>query len=358
MRSVPDGFRCMVCYWLVSNVVVNCVKVLKSQGEPNRRAIIGIGLLDTSKKIICDESSLFIPLIREPNDVEKRALLNDVEFIEHHFEVQENAPTLDDLLGFVPHYEVIGDIALIEANDTDINRIGKALLKFHPHINTVLVATSSVMGEYRIREFVLVAGMDKTETVHKEYGCKYAVDLAKAYFSPRLSTERGRILSWIKPDDVVVDMFAGVGPYSILIAKKAGPKKVVAIDKNPAAIELLRKNIILNCVDNVEVVEGDANTNVEDEAKSERFAGIADHVIMNLPHNAFDFLDSAVKLTKPGGIIHYYGMTHEDDLFDSSIGFIEAAAKRVCRVVKVLDKRTVRSYAPHQYNICIEVRVI
>lgn len=347
-------------------MVINCVKVPKSQGEPNRRALIGMELLDSSKKIGSDESSLFLPLLREPNDVEK-GILGDVEFLEHDFDMQERAPTLEDLLGFVPHYEVIGDIALIEADDPDAARIGEALLKFHPHVNTVLGATSPVVGEYRIREFVLVAGVDKTETVHKEYGCRYAVDLAKAYFTPRLSTERERILSWIKPDDVVVDMFAGVGPYSILIAKKAGPKKVIAIDKNPAAIEFLRRNVVLNSVDNVEIVEGDASMNWdwdeggkakgEKKAESQRFVGIADHVIMNLPHNAFDFLDSAVKFTKPGGTIHYYGITYEDDLFDSSIGLIEAAAKRAGRRIRVLEKRTVRSYAPHQYNVCIEAKV-
>lgn len=331
---------------------INCVKVPKQYGEPNRRALIEMELLDSSKKITSDSDHLFIPIVREPDDAEKGNLV-DVEFLEHEFEEHEKAPTLEDLLGFVPHYEVIGDIALIEADDPDAVRIGEALLKFHPHVNTVLGATSPVVGEFRVREFVLVAGVNKTETIHKEYGCRYIVDLAKAYFTPRLSTERERILSWIKPDDVVVDMFAGVGPYSILIAKKASPKKVVAIDKNPAAVEFLRRNVVLNSVDNVEVVEGDANV----EAEMQRFAGIADHVIMNLPHNAYDFLDSAVKLIKTGGMIHYYGITHEDDLFDGSIGLIEAAAKRVGRQIEVMGKRTVRSYAPHQYNVCIEVRV-
>ncbi|MDO9518451.1 MAG: class I SAM-dependent methyltransferase family protein [Methanosarcinaceae archaeon] len=330
---------------------INCMKVPKVQGEPNRRVLIEMELLDSSKKIASNGVDLFLPLVREPNDVEKDNF-GDVEFLEYQFEEHEKAPTLEDLLGFMPHYEVIGDIALIEADDTDADRIGEALLKFHPHVNTVLGATSPVVGEFRVREFMLIAGEDKTETIHKEYGCRYAVDLAKAYFTPRLSTERERILSWIKPDDVVVDMFAGVGPYSILIAKKANPKRVVAIDKNPAAVEFLRRNVVLNSVDNVKVIEGDANV------ESQRFAGIADHVIMNLPHNAFDFLDSAVKLTKPGSIIHYYGMTHEDDLFDGSIGLIEAAAERVGREIEVVERRTVRSYAPHQYNICIEVRVI
>lgn len=330
---------------------INCAKVPKIYGEPNRCALIELELLDSSKKISSDAGYLFIPIVREPDDVGKGNLI-DAEFVEHNFEEHEKVPTLEDMLGFIPHYEVIGDIALIEADDLDAGRIGEALLKFHPHVNTVLGATSPVVGEYRVRDFVLIAGVDRTETVHKEYGCRYAVDLAKTYFTPRLSTERGRILLWIKTDDVVVDMFAGVGPYSILIAKKASPKKVIAIDKNPAAVEFLRRNVALNSVDNVKVIEGDANV------EAQRFAGVADHVIMNLPHTAYEFLDSAIKLTKPGGMIHYYGITYEDDLFDGSIGLIEAAAERVGRRIVVLEKRIVRSYAPHQYNVCIEVRVV
>ena len=79
---------------------------------------------------------------------------------------------------------------------------------------------------------------------------------------------------------------------------------------------------------------------------------------MNLPHNAFEFLDSAVLLTKPGGIIHYYGITPEDDLFGSSIELIRAAAEKAGRKTEILDKKVVRSYAPHQYNICIEARIV
>jgi len=147
-------------------------------------------------------------------------------------------------------------------------------------------------------------------------------------------------------------MFAGVGPYSILIAKSKKPSKVIAIDKNPDAVYYLKENIALNSVKNIEAIEGDAR----EEAK--KFAGIADHVIMNLPHSANEFLDSAVLLTKPGGIIHYYGITPEDDLFESSIELITGAVEKAGRKLEVLEKRVVRSYAPHQYNICIESRVI
>jgi tRNA (guanine37-N1)-methyltransferase len=147
-------------------------------------------------------------------------------------------------------------------------------------------------------------------------------------------------------------MFAGVGPYSILLAKSKKPSNVVAIDKNPDAVHYLKENITLNSAKNIEAIEGDSR----EEAK--KFANTADHVIMNLPHSAHEFLDSAILLTKPGGIIHYYGIAHEDDLFEGYIKLINVAAERTGRHIKILEKRVVRSYAPYQYNICIEVKII
>ena len=331
-----------------------CIKVTKKKGEPVRRILLDLDILDNSLKIGSDEFFLYLPLSRKPVPAELESLPEETELTDFDFEPQQKKPAPEDLLGFSPSYEVIGDIALLEDPDMDkekASKIADALLRTQPNIKTVLRPLTPVIGEFRVREFEVVAGELRTETIHREYGCRYKVDLARAYFTPRLSTERSRILSWIKEGDTVVDMFAGVGPYSILLAKSKKPSKVIAIDKNPDAVHYLKENIALNSVKNIEAIEGDAR----EEAK--KFAGTADQVIMNLPHNAYEFLDSAVLLTKPGGIIHYYGITPEDDLFESSIKLIKEAAERAGRHFEVLEKRIVRSYAPYQYNICIEVRI-
>ncbi len=333
----------------------HCIKVPKKKGEPVRRMLLELEILDNSVKIGADEKFLYLPLTREPDADELKVFPDKIELTESDFELHEKKPVPEDLLGFSPTYEIIGDIALLEDSDLDsqkASKIANVLLRTQPNIKTVLKPLTPVIGEFRVREFEVVAGEPRTETVHREYSCRYKVDLARAYFTPRLSTERSRILSWVMEGDTVVDMFAGVGPYSILIAKSKKPSKVVAIDKNPDAVRYLRENIILNSAKNIEAIEGDAR----EEAK--KFAVTADHVIMNLPHNAHEFLDPAVLLTKPGGIIHYYGMAHEDDLFESFIKLIRAAAEREGRQVEVLEKRVVRSYAPHQYNVCIEARII
>ncbi|HPS89489.1 MAG TPA: class I SAM-dependent methyltransferase family protein [Methanosarcina vacuolata] len=332
-----------------------CIKVPKKKGEPVRRRLLELEILDNSVKISADEAFLYLPLTRVPAPGELESFPEEIELLEFEFKPQEKKPVPEDLLGFSPAYEVIGDIALLEDPELDkekASRIADALLLTHSNIKTVLKPLTPVIGEFRVREFEVVAGEPRTETIHREYGCRYKVDLSRAYFTPRLSTERSRILSRVKEGDTIVDMFAGVGPYSILIAKSEKPSKVLAIDKNPDAVRYLRENIILNSAKNIEAIEGDARK----EAK--KFAGTADHVIMNLPHSAFEFLDSAVLLTKPGGIIHYYGITPEDDLFESSIELIREAAEKAGRKIEVLEKRVVRSYAPHQYNICIEVRIV
>ncbi|WP_407357264.1 class I SAM-dependent methyltransferase [Methanolobus sp. WCC5] len=330
----------------------SCIKVLKNNGEPLRRELLEAELLDNSAKIICQGDYLYLPLIREPQEYEIRDLPGDLKLTEHEFEEQKGQLKLEDLLDEVPHFELIGDIAVIEDGVPEAEKVAGAIMKVKKNVRTVLASLGPVEGEFRTRSFRTIAGEDRTSTIHKEYGCRYYIDLERAYFTPRLATERARILLQVKDGQTVVDMFAGVGPYSIMIAKKSPLIRVIAIDKNPDAIHFLRRNIELNAVSNVEAIEGDANL------EAGKLASMADHVIMNLPHNAHQFLDAAIKLCAPGATIHYYDITPEDDLFSSSLKLIDEAAKRAGRSTEVTETKVVRSYAPHQLNVCIEVKVI
>ncbi|WP_321430692.1 class I SAM-dependent methyltransferase family protein [uncultured Methanolobus sp.] len=330
----------------------SCIKVLKKKGEPIRRLLLEMDLLDNSARISSEGDYLLLPLTRKPEDAELKELPGEFELTGHEFKEQKGQLKLEDLLDVVPHFEIVGDIALIENDVAEPEKVADAIMKVKKNVKTVLAAQSPVEGEFRTRRFRTVAGEDRTSTIHKEYGSRFYIDLERAYFTPRLATERSRILEQVKEGETVVDMFAGVGPYSIMLARKSPNIRVIAIDKNPDAVEFLRRNAELNSVPNVEAIEGDANL------EAEKYAGIADHVIMNLPHNANDFLDAAVKLCAPGGIIHYYDITPEDDLFDSSLKLIDEAAKRAGRTTEPVEFRVVRSYAPHQFNVCIEVRVL
>lgn len=318
-----------------------CIRISKKDGENTRRKLIELGAIDKNLKIKQGNGYLLIPVVME---IEGYGDIGKADF-----EILEKEESIDELLGFAPAFELIGDIAIIDVNAPDAQRIADVLIR-QKKIKTVLQALSWVSGEYRTRDLSILAGDKRTETVYRENGCRYLLDVARVYFTPRLSTERMRIAGMIKEGDKVVDMFAGVGPFSILIAKKFPSAHVIAIDKNPVAIKYLKENIKLNKVMNVEVREGDAK---------EELSGIsgADHIIMNLPHSGVEFLDAALSVIKKGGVIHFYAIAHEDDLFEGTLRKIGEIAGRFNFRIVPLAKRVVRPYAPYQYNICIDFQV-
>jgi len=329
------------------------IKVIRTLGEPVRRTLIDACLLDIELKIVSDSDGdvLYLPLKRFPEDHEIDTMnlgTTVLEFSTRDFEPVVGRITLEGILGFTPSYELVGDIAILNPEEgRDIHSAAEAILEVHRHIKAVLKPLTPVQGEFRVKNYEVIAGEKRTDTIHREYGCSYALDLQKVYFSPRLSTERSRIASLVNEDDTVVDMFAGVGSFVIQVAKKA--RKVVAIDINPDAIRYMRRNIELNRIQNVEVYEGDSRV------FSSKLSGVADRVIMNLPHTAQEFLTDAILMLKDEGTLHYYGMCHEDDLFDGAIEAIKDAAWNYC--VQIDNKRKIRSYAPHQYNIVIDARI-
>ncbi len=318
-----------------------CIRVSKKAGEEARQKLIGLGAIDKDLKIKSDGEDLLIPVTW--------AVVGFGKIEKEDFEVLKKEESIVDVLGFTPAYEVIGDIAIIDQYESDAQNTAGALIR-QKKIKTVLHAASAVAGEYRTREFTFLAGEKRTETLYRENGCRYLLDVSKVYFTPRLATERMRVANQIKEGDKVVDMFAGVGPFSILIAKKFPASHVIAIDKNPVAIKYLKENARLNKVKNVEVREGDAR---------EEIKGIreADHVIMNLPHSGLEFLDTAFSIIKKSGVIHFYAITHEDDLFDGIWKKIDDIARASGFQTIPLNKRIVRPYAPYQYNICIDFQV-
>jgi len=252
------------------------------------------------------------------------------------------------LLASLPRaIEFVGEIAIVEIPpelDAYKKTIGETVLELHKNVKTVLAKAGAVSGAHRVREFHVIAGEPKTETVHKEHGCRYYVDLASAYFSARLSYEHKRVSSHVENNETIIDMFAGVGPFSILIAKTHERVKIYAVDVNPYAVELLRKNVRLNRVeDKVYPLLGDARQIVE-----ERLGGVADRVIMNLPEKAIEFVDVACKALKPkGGILHFYSFVDASTSFeDVKLCFIATVEKSGRTVDTTLFSRFVRETAP------------
>jgi tRNA (guanine37-N1)-methyltransferase len=244
-------------------------------------------------------------------------------------------------------FDIVGDIAILRLPEELLPKkkiIAEALLQVHRNVRTVLLQASPVRGVYRTRELEFIAGEPKTETIHRESGCLFKVDLAQVYFSPRLSFDRIRIAKQVREGEVVVNMFAGVGCYSIVIAKHSRACKVYSIDLNPHAYRYMCENVRLNRVgDRVIPILGDVREKVPLLEK-------ADRILMPLPERARDFLDMALSAIKPGGIIHFYDFGEEPDPFSSSIRFLQEKIGKF----KIFEARKLRSYAPRCYHIVLD----
>lgn len=213
-------------------------------------------------------------------------------------------------------FDVIGDIAIIkipqELNSKE-GLIGEEILSNLKNVRTVLKQASDIKGEYRIREVTLIAGEEKYETLYKESGLVFRVNVKTAYFSPRLSTERLRIRSLVSEGEHVLNMFAGVGTFSFVIAKTL-KSEVDSIDINPEAIRLANESLKLN-----KKLKGAVNPILAD---AQDFAlshpETYDRIIMPLPERAFEYLPSALISAKSSGVVHYYIHVSEEDYLDAN----------------------------------------
>jgi tRNA (guanine37-N1)-methyltransferase len=289
------------------------------EGESLRKKLLERGLLDVSLIIRSEDDHLLLPVV-DPSPVE------DMELVLEDFE-ERDLPETDyrNLLDLPPEkrallpmsYDVVGDIAILRLPDELLDhsvKIGEALMSVLPRLRTVTL-DKGVHGEFRVRQVEVICGEDSTITTHTEFGLRFRVDVARVYFNPRLAGERRRVSSLVREGETVVDMFAGVGPFSIMMARYASPEVVHAIDLNPAAVQLMRENIDMNRVEGIVPIEGDARSIMGDLPE-------ADRIVMNLPHSAHEFLDEAAMSLRSEGTIHLYIIserTEVDRLMDGII---------------------------------------
>lgn len=258
-------------------------------------------------------------------------------------------------------FDIVGDIAILriaEALKSKGETIADAVMQINKHVKTVLCQVSPVSGEYRLRELRWLRGEKRTETIHKEHGCLFKVDLAKCYFSSRLLYERMRIAKQVKPDEVIVNMFAGVGCFSIIIAKHSKAGKVYSVDINPDAVKYMRMNIALNGVEEiVEAIEGDSR-----DVILSRLRGVADRVLMPLPEKAYEYLDYALMALKQGGgIIHYYDFEHASKSENPIMKVVEKVSRKLSDMkvnFNVASARIVRSVGPRWYQVVLDIFIL
>jgi tRNA (guanine37-N1)-methyltransferase len=252
-------------------------------------------------------------------------------------------------------FDQIGEIIIVRIPDSLLSKkkiIGKALLDDVKIVRSVFYQASAVSGDFRTRNLEILAGEDNTETEYKEFGCRFTVDVKNAFFSPRLSTERGRIANLIQNGEVMTNMFAGIGMFSIMAAKK---KKctVYSLDINPVASKLCETNIGLNkLAGNIISINGNAS-----EIIKEQLINKSDRTLMLLPERSDEFLDSAIDTTKDGGIIHYYSHIHADKKTEAGKLSEEHYLKVTPVKSEILHSKIVRPVGPRYYQTVVDVKI-
>ena len=329
-----------------------CLVVPRQKAEKVRQDLLSRGILEKHLAIRWEGGSILLPVTKHVDlgyPVEEREFAETFRPVAHYSEVVEISDELRPLLP--TSLDIIGDIALVRLPDElrDYGgAVGNAILKANKHVRCVF-ADEGVGGVFRIRNVRHLAGENRTKTVHHEYGLRFAIDVSKAYFSPRLATDRVRVTQQVAPGEAVLDLFSGVGPYAIMIAKKRAPSIVYAIDGNPAAFELLEENVRINKAEKVKAMLSDARAAL-------KTIGKVDRLILDLPQSALQYYIDALRSVKAGGTLHYYEILETVELEERKERLVEDARREGIEV-ELTAVKEVKTYSPAQKHFAFDVRV-
>ncbi|KAE9456434.1 hypothetical protein C3L33_11646, partial [Rhododendron williamsianum] len=256
-------------------------------------------------------------------------------------------------------FETVGHIAHLNLRDEHFpykKLIAKVVLdKTKPKIQTVVNKIDAIHNDFRTMQLEVLAGNRSLVTTVVENGLRFHLDLATVYWNSRLATERQRLLNCFISDDVVCDVFAGVGPIAISAARKV--KHVYANDLNPHAVEYLERNCVHNKLERkLDVFNMDGRRFIDAVFASRKSQSIT-QVVMNLPNDAAEYLDvfRGIFSTKPKnrGItlpkIHVYGFSKCDD---PEFDFHERIRIALSEVAFEVEMHRVRLVAPGKWMLC------
>ncbi|MDP3766082.1 MAG: 50S ribosomal protein L11 methyltransferase [Nanoarchaeota archaeon] len=249
-------------------------------------------------------------------------------------------------------FDVVGDILIFSDFPKELAKkeklIGTTILEKYHHIKTILKKTKKYSGRFRTPKLKVITGEKRKETICRENNVLIKMDVEKVYFSPRMSSERKRIDSLIKPNELVLVMFSGSGVYPLVIAKNTKCKEVYGVEVNPVAHKYALENVKKNKLENkIRLFLGDVRKIMP------RLNKKFDRILMPLPKGGEDFLDLALKYIKKNGFMHFYDFLHEDEFYKA-----EEKAKGACnkakKKYKILKLVKCGQYSPRFYRVCLD----
>lgn len=330
---------------------MKAVKVPLRDLNNTRLKLMEKELMRMDYKIKTDDNFGYIPIYENYNfnyeivDVE----LNEIKVFPKNFtELLDGKLSSEECEILKTSFDTIGDIVILEIPENLEHKkklIGKATLEFTKR-KSIYMKKSAVKGQTRIRELELIAGENNPITIHKEHQTRLKLNVCEVYFSPRLATERKRIMENVKNGEKILDMFCGIGPFPIVIAKNKNCE-ITACDINDKAIKYLNENIKLN------KLKGTIKSICNDINKV-KFENKFDRILMNLPGNAYEFLNIAIKNINNGGIIHYYEFSNS---YEQGIERIKKECLKENKNVEIINTRKVKSTSPGMWHIAIDAKI-
>ena len=254
-------------------------------------------------------------------------------------------------------FDVLGNIAIVKFSDgaklRDKKKFAQKILNENKAIKTVLEKIGKVKGRLRKIHTKYIAGEKTKEVLYKENGCVFRFNVDTTYFSPRLSNERKEIASKIKPGEKVLVMFAGVAPFSVIIAKNSKAEKVFSNEINRKANKYGKLNIELNNLKSkIEMLDGDIKKVAENlKKKNIKF----DAIVMPRPNLKETFLKQAFALSRKGTRIYYYGFCKCDSVSQKKlIEGIKEEAKKFGKMINILKIKIAGAIAPFKIRLRVD----
>ena len=325
------------------------VRVPRAEAEATRRRLLELDALRIDLNVAKEGDDVIFPVLDSCE-------LPRLPTVQWEFESRDVRPA--GYQGLLPAslrplapraFDQVGDIVVVKVPpelQSQRTAIGDALLRFHKA--RAVFHDRGVKDPFRVRDLERIAGAGEPLTAVHENGVRLWVDLSKAYYSPRLASERARVADVVEADEHVVDLFGGVAPFGIQAALKGA--HVDSIDINPDAVALARRNVNESKVeDRVRLHQGDAR-------QVATTLGPADRILMNLPHGASAFLDVAAKLAKPTATVHYHEILRNDRI-EARQGELVQELQRLGRLARVTNVRVVRNYSPEESHMVFDVRL-
>jgi tRNA wybutosine-synthesizing protein 2 len=327
--------------------------------KPRAEAAIGAlrveGIYDDSRSVYeCGSETVAIPVTAPPEETPVREVIEEageprLRTLEDHLrDAGWSDEELDDAPG---SWAVIGTVVLVDIGDAPRPEdVGEALLAMHGEADTVL-ARKGISGQHREPDVEVIAGAGDTETVHQEHGTTYALDLAEVMFSPGNKAERARMGEVVDPDERVLDMFAGVGYFTLPMARAGA--RVTAIEDSPTTFAYLVENVVRNGVqDSVETYRADCRDVISGGGEGFTF----DRIVMGY-YDASEYLDSALDALGPNGWLHMHEATPTGLVPERPERRLRGAVERAGRTVEDIETRRVKGYSEGVAHVVVDANV-